>query len=164
MSVHIHIAKTAPTNFKCKIKWAKLELGEIATPFVSPNHASELLKCKYYYQQIIGEFVPYIYADNNIYIAAKIDGSMRCVPTMKFKNKIFNNVQGNPNNPRGVAMVSYVGGIHTGFTFTYFLNGNEGNDIRYITILATKENHGCMNNAYLIIGIDNPLCLEAEIY
>ena len=34
------------------IKWAKLELGSIATPFVFPDKTTELLKCKRYYQKI----------------------------------------------------------------------------------------------------------------
>ena len=32
------------------VKWIKLELGSIATPFVPPDPATELLKCQRYYQ------------------------------------------------------------------------------------------------------------------
>ena len=34
-----------PKGSSCKIEWMKLEQGSIATPFVSPNPAEELLKC-----------------------------------------------------------------------------------------------------------------------
>ena len=38
------------TRGECNLNWAKLELGTIATPFVPPNPATELLKCQRYYQ------------------------------------------------------------------------------------------------------------------
>ena len=34
-----------PKGSSCKIEWIKLEHGSIATPFVVPNQAEELLKC-----------------------------------------------------------------------------------------------------------------------
>jgi hypothetical protein len=37
-----------------KIKWAKLEYGSVATPFVPPNPTTELLKCQRYYQRLGG--------------------------------------------------------------------------------------------------------------
>lgn len=43
--------KQQPEGAFIKLKWAKLELGSIATPFVPPNPATELLKCQYYYQR-----------------------------------------------------------------------------------------------------------------
>ena len=38
------------TRGECNLNWAKLELGTIATPFVPPDPATELLKCQRYYQ------------------------------------------------------------------------------------------------------------------
>lgn len=38
------------------LKWVKLEQGSIATPFVAPNPAEELVKCRRYYQFIVGHF------------------------------------------------------------------------------------------------------------
>ena len=37
-------------DFSCILKWAKLELGGIATPFTPPDTATELAKCQRYYQ------------------------------------------------------------------------------------------------------------------
>lgn len=36
-----------------KIEWIKLEIGKVATPFIPPNPATELLKCQRYLQPVI---------------------------------------------------------------------------------------------------------------
>ena len=41
-----------PAGKSASIKWVKLEAGAIATPFVSPDMATELLKCQRYYATI----------------------------------------------------------------------------------------------------------------
>lgn len=38
------------------LKWVKLEQGSIATPFVAPNPAEELVKCRRYYNFIVSHF------------------------------------------------------------------------------------------------------------
>lgn len=38
------------------LKWAKLEQGTVATPFVAPNMAEELVKCRRYYNFIVAHF------------------------------------------------------------------------------------------------------------
>lgn len=165
LDVRIGYDRIASTSAnRLDIKWTKLELGSVATKFIPPQKSSELAKCKYYYQELIGEFSPYLYGDNDIYTAIKADRSMRVLPSYKFKNSIFNEVRGSEDKKRGVAMVSYWGGIHSDFAFSAFISGNEGNNIHYITVLSRKQAHGCMNNAYLVVGVDNPLCLDAEIY
>ena len=45
-----------------KINWAKLELGPVATPFVPPNSATELVKCQRYFFKK-GVSVPFKYGD-----------------------------------------------------------------------------------------------------
>ena len=40
------------TTASCTVKWVKLEKGPIATQFVSPDIATELVKCQRYYQYI----------------------------------------------------------------------------------------------------------------
>lgn len=52
----ISIYRSVPTIFN----WAKLELGEIATPFVPKSYVEELVKCQYYYE----------YIDNMLFIVA----------------------------------------------------------------------------------------------
>lgn len=48
----IHLTKGS----SCKIEWIKLEQGSIATPFVAPNPAEELVKCRRYYNFIAAHF------------------------------------------------------------------------------------------------------------
>nr|DAR57789.1 MAG TPA: tail fiber protein [Caudoviricetes sp.] len=43
-------------NTSATIEWAKLEKGSIATPFVAPNPAEELVKCRRYYNFIASHF------------------------------------------------------------------------------------------------------------
>lgn len=38
-------------NSSITLKWVKLEQGSIATPFVAPSPAEELMKCKYFFKQ-----------------------------------------------------------------------------------------------------------------
>lgn len=43
-------------NTSATIEWAKLEKGSIATPFVTPNPAEELVKCRGYYIFVASHF------------------------------------------------------------------------------------------------------------
>ena len=55
-----------------EIAWAKLELGSIATPFIPPDPATELVKCQRYYQ---------IYTSGDIN-PVELRPNMRIVPTI----------------------------------------------------------------------------------
>lgn len=64
------------------LEWVKLEQGTVATAFVAPNYADELVKCQRYYYQfssrlIMSEYVP-VYADGSIYFPTE----MRTTPTL----------------------------------------------------------------------------------
>ena len=51
-----HIMFRCPANENASMKWAKLELGSVATPFIPLNPAAELAKCqRYYYQSWSGD-------------------------------------------------------------------------------------------------------------
>lgn len=43
----------------CKIEWVKLEQGSIATPFVTPNPAEELMKCKRFFYNVSKTLLAY---------------------------------------------------------------------------------------------------------
>lgn len=43
-------------NTSVSIEWAKLEKGSIATPFIAPNPAEELVKCRRYYAFVSSHF------------------------------------------------------------------------------------------------------------
>ena len=71
-----------------KIKWIKLELGSVATPFVPPDPASELLKCQRYYYEMsqsyelpnCGPYGTTSYRRGNIIFHT----TMRSIPTITF--------------------------------------------------------------------------------
>lgn len=49
------------------VEWIKLELGSVATPFVPPNPATELLKCRRFFYRI-GRNIPFFNPGNGIVI------------------------------------------------------------------------------------------------
>ena len=79
----------------CKIEWVKLEQGSIATPFVAPNPAEELVKCERFLQ-IIPEiyFIPYAstrtaFSSNGQYYQSAgglFPVEMRTNPTVTYSN------------------------------------------------------------------------------
>lgn len=79
----------------CKIEWVKLEQGSIATPFVAPNPAEELVKCARFLQ-IIPEiyFIPYAstrtaFSSNGRYYQSAgglFPVEMRTNPTITYSN------------------------------------------------------------------------------
>ena len=65
----------------CKIEWVKLEQGSIATPFVTPNPAEELMKCKRFFYK--APKVPLAYGiQNMIYIESTEIMNMRRAGTV----------------------------------------------------------------------------------
>lgn len=49
------------------LKWVKLEQGKVATPFVAPNYADELVKCQRYFMHLPSSMVGYRF--NNVIYA-----------------------------------------------------------------------------------------------
>ena len=76
------------------ISWAKLETGSTPTPFSPPDTATELMKCKRYYQRISGA---YRHIANGYIQAANVAGSIiplpqelrKTSPTINFVGKIY---------------------------------------------------------------------------
>jgi len=138
------------------MQWAKLEEGDIATPFVPPHKSEELLKCKYYYQEICSIKNPNVYTSNGLY--CNIDFSeMRIMPTAYFKNSIFNKM--------GYTRIGNSGGnLIDGFTFS--IKCEIGNEAKFnLAVIATKDNHGLNStNSNVSVGKLNPACLDAEEY
>lgn len=82
-----HITKGS----SCKIEWMKLEQGSVATSFVAPNPAEELVKCKRFTLIPILENI--IFMDNysrTFYILKEEMLKMRIIPTVKAKEKVKN--------------------------------------------------------------------------
>ena len=89
-SVGIALFGTAVT---LDIAWMKLELGSVATPFVPPNPATELLKCQRYYQRMD---VPYnfigtgfISSNTQAMIMIPLPAQLRIQPTVSISGILF---------------------------------------------------------------------------
>lgn len=64
------------------LKWAKLEQGSVATPFIAPNPAEELIKCQRYFMYIPASVVGYKLT-SQIYVQMKKVDNMRNNITFK---------------------------------------------------------------------------------
>lgn len=133
------------------INWAKLEFGSSPTAFVPPFFSSELLKCKWYYQEIISNQGVEVYDFNLLQTSIRYN-EMRITPTPYFKNNLFNG-----NNLTAIVQ----GIIVEGFTFFVYSHPITNT----ITVRAEKTNHLLSpDNIIFVISRNNPVCLDAEIY
>lgn len=72
----------------CYVKWVKLEPGTVATKFVPPDPATELLKCQRYYIAF-NENAPFngwIFSATSVRITIPVPTAMRESPTLVFPN------------------------------------------------------------------------------
>lgn len=153
LEIRIYLANGLPLHTFCKIKWAKLELGSVATKFIPPQKSSELIKCKYFYQELItNKAIDFI--DPNFLVVNLQFEEMRVIPTAKFKNNKFN--EGNYTKVQGNTLANDI------FEFELQPVNTETNTIH---VKAKKINHGLnFINTLIIIGKGNPVCLDAELY
>nr|DAP74307.1 MAG TPA: hypothetical protein [Caudoviricetes sp.] len=77
--IYINVLKGA----SCNLEWMKLEQGSIATPFIAPNSAKELVKCKQFYNHIYFFHVFYSGTANFDYSFSHVIQGMRTKPTVK---------------------------------------------------------------------------------
>ena len=73
-------------NCQMNIEWVKLELGSIATPFVPPDPATELVKCQRYYCK--QEKINTVSIINTSYanVSANFPTEMRTTPTVTIRS------------------------------------------------------------------------------
>lgn len=69
------------------IAWAKLEQGPVATPFVAPNPAEELVKCKRYAHLVHLDSLMCVISGTDCYVRNCADISMRTEPTITILSK-----------------------------------------------------------------------------
>lgn len=74
------------------LKWVKLEHGSIATPFVAPNPADELIKCQRHYVKVLGELRAYTNAGTSFGVTVNLPTKMRTKPTININNIYSYNV------------------------------------------------------------------------
>ena len=81
---------------ECIVEWVKLELGSVATPFVPPDPASELVKCQRYFYSVFNKdssswaFVGdgRMNTSTTLFCSVNIPCTMRTFPTLN-KNGNF---------------------------------------------------------------------------
>ena len=76
------------TTASCTVKWIKLEKGPIATQFVSPVIADELVKCQRYYQYINIDCSAAVLIDNFIFCNLSGLINMRVQPSVKISKNV----------------------------------------------------------------------------
>lgn len=69
-------------NTSATIEWAKLEKGSIATPFIAPNPAEELMKCqRYYYRSKVYKYG--VVPDGKAWVVEVLTQDFRTTPTLQ---------------------------------------------------------------------------------
>lgn len=114
----------------------KLELGSIATPFVSRPYGEELALCQRYYQDIMTCGIPY--DTNNLAIHTTYPVTMRITPTIKIVGNLFD---------------------IEGYVETVFTSSSQNVYNYYIGNIMSSDNNLTKGNHYQI-----HLLLDSEIY
>lgn len=151
LEIRVYLANGLPQYDQCKVQWAKLERGSVATKFIPPQKSSELIKCKYFYQELItNKAIDFI--DPNFLVINLQFEEMRVIPTAKFKNNKFN--EGNYTKVQGNTLADDI--------FEFELQPVNFNS-NIIHVKAKKTNHGLnFIDTLIIVTKLNPVCLDAE--
>lgn len=117
---------TVPTTDSLTVEWAKVELGGVATEFVPPLIAEELLKCQRYYCKIKKRLCSGYSSEglnHLLYITIPFSTTMRAQPSIK----------------RTDDWLAYFGGMNVIIlkTKTLVLEGFDGNSITYNISVAS---------------------------
>lgn len=71
------------------LKYAKVEQGTLATPFIAPNQAEEYLKCERFYQRVSLDLNPISLTNNQGFAPLNLETALRSTPTVSYwTNKI----------------------------------------------------------------------------
>lgn len=104
------------------LKYAKVEQGTVATSFIAPNLAEELVKCKRFYNHIYFFHVFYSATANFDYSFSHVVQSMRTKPTVKLSQSSSSGLSkysASVNNSSGLTVITTattnkVGNCNTG--------------------------------------------------
>ena len=149
LEIRIYLANGLPQYDQCKMQFAKLEHGSVSTKFIPPQKSSELMKCKYYYQEITTNQNLEVCRSDLLISNIRIEG-MKGTPVAHFKNSKFNTAD-------SVYIIN--GDIKEGFNFTLSMDTKT----KVVSIRADKQGHGLdFLNTLLVVTEGNPICLSAE--
>lgn len=129
------------------LKWVKLEQGKVATEFIAPNYAEEILKCQRFYVVLESSLAGYG-ANNAIYIPFARGVYMR-----NSRNVIFAG-----NNKQTFLRVNGTG-KQISFNTT---NGYANN--QYLRVYTNPVDTSLNNTAIGVDLNDTTICVDAEIY
>jgi hypothetical protein len=126
-----------------EIEWAKLELGSVATPFVKPNPAVELMKCQRYYipAPLVG--LPSSMNANTVYFFIPLPVAMRVNPSLQNVELVVLN----RNNNARLDLADWTTSIYTSLK-----NG--------VLIAITKTGHNLNVNDYVAQLVSGGLSAE----
>lgn len=129
------------------LKWVKLEQGKVATEFIAPNYAEEILKCQRFYVVLESSLAGYG-ANNAIYIPFARGVYMRSSRNVIFKG----------NNKQTFLRVNGTG-KQISFSTT---NGYANN--QYVRVYTNPVDTSLNNTAIGIDLNDVTISVDAEIY
>lgn len=139
------------------LDWIKLEFGDVATMYVPPNQAEELLKCQRYFIKLLnqeGEYAPALgfgYTNGNTYarVSVPIPVRMRTVPDFVFLHGSLDNlyVIFDGKNYKVLSIVQTI---------------LENNQVFFI--LETESHNTDDQTCVFRIRISGNVALDAEIY
>ena len=156
LSVRISAYNNSAKNYSVKIKWAKLELGEVPTTFVPRLYAEELTLCQRYYQIYkktsahignpcyIGTF--WAASDGGGYMLIDLVSPMRVYPTLK------------------TITITYKVGTIDSSTFNSVLGASGDTFNSKLKLFGTGSFTSLYSYPVCVYGNDNYLELDAEIY
>lgn len=130
------------------ISWAKLEIGDKATPFVPPDPAMELLKCQRYYIPLeVGTYSRLSVSNpNNVAVALQLPAKMRISKPTITGTFGVSPLMNDPSN------------VHTGFTVASVSHIKTSG---ILLLNLSKTAHGLTDGSLYVVEEG---ALDAEIY
>ena len=151
--INFSIRSYGGTTWDVKASWAKFEYGEVATPFVPPNPALELLKCQRYYQVLRGSYLPPITSQKygaiwliNLAVEMRVNPTI-ILPEIDDATEIV-----------GTRVIN--GKILGGWTWGNYCFSINNSHIQIQLINTDTSQH---DNAYVLIADKVPIALSADL-
>ena len=151
--INFSIRSYGGTTWDVKASWAKFEYGKIATPFVPPNPALELLKCQRYYQVLRGSYLPPITSQKygaiwliNLAVEMRVNPTI-ILPEIDDATEIV-----------GTRVIN--GKILGGWTWGNYCFSINNSHIQIQLINTDTSQH---DNAYVLIADKVPIALSADL-
>lgn len=128
------------TTTPVTVEWMKVEIGEVATPYVPRLYPEELQLCQRYYHKGYAQVHPYHVGDNLIIAAVPIKCEIRVKPTVNVDSfVVYRNNQ---------VVDGYTSSINSQFTDKF-------------NITLTKTNHGYKWTDNMTVAVD--YSIDAEL-